>query len=128
MKTVETGIVYTFETTVAECQSAIKVGSGSVNVLGTPAMIALMEKASNLLMESYFEEGETSVGTHVDVRHMRATAIGDTIKVSAKLTAVEEGRKLSFDIWAEDATGEIGRGTLKRAVINKERFMAKLQK
>lgn len=127
MKTVQTGITHTFETTIQAEQSAIHVGSGSVNVLGTPAMIALMEKASNLLMEPYFEEVETSVGTHVDVRHMRATAIGSSIKVSAKLTEVVENRKLAFEIWAEDNEGEVGRGTLKRAVINKEKFMARLK-
>lgn len=127
MKAVKTGITHTFEATITPQQSAINVGSGAVEVLGTPAMIALMEKASNLLMDPYFDKGETSVGTHVDVRHMKPTAIGATIKVSAKLTECVDGRKLTFEIWAEDEEGEVGRGTLKRAVINKEKFMARLK-
>lgn len=126
MKHVDSGISFVFETTVTESQSAINVGSGTVPVFGTPAMIALMEKASNLLMDPYFDEGETSVGIQIDVRHSRASAIGSNIKVGAKLIEIEDNKRLIFEIWAEDDKGEIGRGTLKRAIISIDRFMARL--
>lgn len=126
MKNVNIGITHSFRTTISESQSAIHVGSGSVSVFGTPAMLALMEKASNLLIDPYFEEGETSVGIEVNIKHTRATAIGKQVEVFAELTEVKDNRILTFAIWAEDEQGEIGRGTLKRAVINIERFMARL--
>lgn len=128
MKTIELGISHTLEITLTDAHSAINVGSGDVNVFGTPAMIALMENASINLMHEYFDEGETSVGIQLEVFHTRATPIGEEVRITAKLTNVEEGRKLSFELLAEDAKGAIGHGTLQRAVINKERFMAKLAK
>lgn len=128
MKQIEIGTVHSIELVLTEQQSAIVVGSGDVNVLGTPAMIAYMEKASVQLMQPFFEEHETSVGVHLEVDHTRATAIGDKVTFFAKLTNIEDNRKLFFDIWAEDEKGSIGKGTLQRFVIDRERFMAKLNK
>lgn len=127
MKSIEIGKTFSFTEKVTDNLSAIHVGSGSVPVLGTPAMIALMEHASNKLVDPYFDEGETSVGIHLEVNHIRATAIGKEITVFAKLTENNDNKRLTFDIWAEEDGNEIGRGVLKRAVINTERFMSKLK-
>ena len=88
-------------------------------------MIALMENASVQLVAPYLEEGASTVGIHLEVDHTRATAIGQTVRISATLEVVD-GRKLSFSILAEDDKGEIGRGTLERFIVYREKFMSKL--
>lgn len=113
------------EVTLQDHHSAIHVGSGDLPVFGTPAMIALMEKASVQLVAPHLEEGASTVGIHLDVHHTRATAIGQTVRVMATLIEVD-GRKLIFDIRAEDSQGEIGHGTLERFIVYRDKFMAKL--
>ncbi|MBB6276060.1 MULTISPECIES: thioesterase family protein [Porphyromonas] len=115
-----------FDVIVAEQHSAITVGSGDLSVLGTPAMIALMEQASVQLVTPLLEEGTSTVGIHLSVEHLKATPMGAKITVSAELTAID-GRKLTFALKAVNAENEtIGEGTLDRFIIDKERFMAKL--
>ncbi|MCI6154384.1 MAG: thioesterase family protein [Bacteroidales bacterium] len=113
------------EIALQDHHSAIHVGSGDLPVFGTPAMIALMENASVQLVAPYLEEGASTVGIHLEVDHTRATAIGQTVRISATLEAVD-GRKLSFSLLAEDDKGEIGRGTLERFIVYREKFMSKL--
>lgn len=128
MKPVNEGIQKTIEKVITDADSAINVGSGDVNVFGSPAMIGLMENASIQLMKPYFDEGETSVGIQMEIFHTKASPIGATVKATAILTRIEDGRKLYFDLIAEDEKGIIGTGKLVRAIIDRERFMAKMQK
>ncbi len=115
----------TLELVVEDKHSAINVGSGDLPVFGTPAMIALMEHASIELVRPHLEEGSTTVGIHLSVDHVRATALGTKVTATAELVAID-GRKLSFKIKAEDEKGIIGEGTLDRFIVYSEKFMAKL--
>lgn len=109
---------------VTESNTAKTVGSGGLQVFATPAMIALMEKASFLAIDEYLDEGSTSVGTMVNIEHVSATPVGATVTVESVVTAVD-GRKISFEVTASDNAGLIGKGTHERFVINAEKFMAK---
>ena len=101
--------------------------SGSLEVLGTPYMIALMEKATCSACESLLDEGETTVGTAINITHDKASGLGELIKASATLKAVD-GRKLTFDVIATDSKEDIiGKGTITRFVVNGERFMSKVE-
>lgn len=115
----------TLEVTLQEGHSAITVGSGDLPVLGTPAMIALMENASVQLLAPHLEDDTSTVGIKLEVNHTRATAIGKKVYVSATLKEID-GRKLTFALKAEDEKGEIGNGVLERFVIYREKFMSKL--
>ena len=115
----------TLSLTLTEAQSAITVGSGDVPVLGTPALIALLEKASVQLVAPELATDESTVGIRVGLNHTRATALGRTVKATATLTAVE-GRKLLFDLSAKDERGTIADGRLERFLISRERFLSKL--
>ncbi len=70
---VEIGIKGRQETTVTEVNVATNVGSGKVKVFATPMMIALIEKAATLSIEPYLAEGQSSVGTQINVSHVSAT-------------------------------------------------------
>ncbi len=112
---------------VNSAYTAIAARSGSLEVLGTPYMIALMEKATCSACESLLDEGETTVGTAINITHNKASGLGELIKASATLKAVE-GRKLTFDVIATDSKEDIiGKGTITRFVVNGERFMSKVE-
>jgi len=96
-------------------------------VLATAEMIRLMEIASHLLLEPFYEEGESSVGTKVDVRHTGATPLGMRVRAHAKLVAVD-GNRYQFEVAVFDEQGEVGRGTHERTVIDVSRFRAGVEK
>ncbi len=106
--------------------TAAYIGSGDLAVLATPAMCALMENAAMMAVAPHLEEGQTTVGTQLNVEHMRATAVGKTITATAVLVE-EDGRRLLFNIAARDEKGIIGEGTHTRFIVDRERFMSKLK-
>jgi predicted thioesterase len=112
---------------ITKSHSARNVGSGSVDVLATPMMIALMEAAALEAVQPYLPEGWTTVGTRVECDHLRATAIGDRVFATAVLLK-HEGRTLHFQVEAEDSLGIIGKGLHQRYIIDIEEFMKKLEK
>lgn len=121
----ETGISHTSEMVVTEDKLALNVGSGDLRVLGTPAMMALMENAAMLTVAPHLAEGDTTVGGHISSSHLRPTACGHKVTATATLTAIE-GRKLTFKITAQDENGVIGEAEHLRFIVNREKFMGKL--
>ena len=119
------GLVGTATTTVTSANIAATMKSGSLAVFATPAMCALMEEAACAAVNAHLEAGSGTVGISLNISHDRATAMNDTVKATATLTAVE-GRKLTFHVEAHDEQGLIGEGEHIRYIINKEKFMAKL--
>ena len=110
---------------VEEQHTAYHIGSGDEKVLGTPWMISFMERVSNRLIGEHLPEGYLSVGIHVDVRHLAATPMNATVRVRAEVLEVVKNRvKLSIDAW--DNADKIGEGTHLRAIVDKERFMARV--
>jgi fluoroacetyl-CoA thioesterase len=95
-------------------------------VLATPVMIMAMENAALNAIKPYFEAGETAVGSHVDVRHLAATPVGERISAVAEVTR-SDGRHVEFAVTARDGQAEIGRGTHARVVIDLARFNARLR-
>ena len=76
------------EQTVTDALTAANVGSGALPVFGTPYMSALMENAAMTCLQSFLEEGQGSVGTHLDISHDAPTPIGMKVWAEAELTAV----------------------------------------
>jgi len=92
------------------------------DIFSTPAMIGLMEYTCVLLVAPYLDENEQTVGIHVDVRHIAATKIGQSVTVTAELLEVKDN-KLRFAVSAaNDQDVKIGEGTHRRALINTKRF------
>ena len=110
--------------TVTEDLTAKTVGSGTLDVLATPVMIAKMEEAAWKAVADHLEEGSGSVGTLMNAQHLSATPVG--LEVICKAELIEAaGRKLVYKVTAWDAKGPIGEGIHERAVIQNERFIAK---
>jgi len=102
------------------------LGSGKVAVLSSPSMILWMEHTAMLAAQKYLPEGWITVGTRVDVRHLKATKKGEEVKVTAKLKEVE-GKRLVFEVIAYHKDDKIGEGIHERYIVNKEKFMEKLK-
>lgn len=113
------------EKIVEHADTAASYGSGMLEVFSTPAMIALMEKSAHLLAKSILNDQEDTVGTEVDIKHLRATPLGTQVSAEAELIYAE-GRKLVFKVSAYDNKGEIGNGTHVRYIIDPVKFMSKL--
>ena len=111
---------------VTDDNTAVAAGSGSLRVLGTPFMIALMEKATCNAVHEFLELGETTVGTCISVSHDKASGVGEIITAFAKITAAE-GRKITFSVYAENESGDvIGKGVIERFVVKSEKFISKV--
>lgn len=107
---------------VAENETAQALGSGGLAVYATPAMICHMELAAYSLAA---EHGSQTVGTKVNINHLKACKTGTEVTVTATLTEID-GRRLEYTVRTEDAEGLLGEGTHQRYVIDPERFMTKL--
>lgn len=103
------------------------LGSGNVNVLATPWLIAWMENTARVAIDKYLPEGYTTVGYRVDIRHLNPAPLGSKVKVVAKLRSVE-GRKLIFEVMATLGDTVIGEGIHERYIINVNKFREKISK
>ena len=93
-------------------------------VYSTPDMIRLMETAAFQALHPYCEQGEISVGTHINIEHRAAAGIGAKVIAEAVLESFD-GRFYTFRVSARDEQREIGRGTVGRAVIRVREFLEK---
>ena len=92
--------------------------AGHVDKFSTPSMISLMERAAIEAVTPFLEDGQTSVGFEVNVRHLAPADIGDTIIAHAELTEVDRNR-LTFAVTAYNGDTKIGEGSHRRAIINR---------
>src|SRR5215469_1339203 len=102
--------------------TADRWGNKGVFVLATPHLVGLLEGTCVRALQGKLDPGWSSVGTHIDLRHLKATPVGETLKLSAEVTAVD-GRRLTFQVRAEDSGGVAGEGTHERVLIDLERFL-----
>jgi fluoroacetyl-CoA thioesterase len=121
---VQPGLVGEAKTLVSGSNVASAYGSGAVEVFATPAMIALMEGAASRAVQAALPEGSITVGTRVDVRHLAATPPGAEVRARAELLQID-GRRLVFRVEAFDQDEKIGEGTHERAVVDRERLLAR---
>jgi len=125
MEKLKIGMTGHAEMIVGTRDTAARVGSGKVVVLATPVLIALIEEAALDAVEAALEEGQQSVGTHLDVSHIAATPVGMRVTATAELTRIE-GRKLTFAVRAEDEVDLIGEGTHTRVLVTADAFSARV--
>lgn len=118
------GLKNSIEIIVTENDTAKTFGSGELNVLATPRMIALMEQCSYKCIEPYLEEGASSVGTLINVKHIAATPVGMKMRAECEVAQVD-GRRIVFNVKAFDEAGLVGEGTHERFIIYKEKFVEK---
>jgi predicted thioesterase len=128
---IEPGLTATVRRAVGPDDTAATLGSGDLDVLGTPRLLAWCEQATVAAVAPHLADTATTVGTRVDLAHERASAVGSEVVVRADLVAVD-GRLLRFDVVAEQEQGDagstvvVGRATVTRVVVDRERFLARV--
>ena len=124
-----TGDSATLEFTVGGEDTAEAVGSGDLPVLGTPRLLAWAEAATCAAVDPSLEEGQTSVGTRVQLDHIAASPVGADVAVTATVSHAD-GRLVRFEVVAEHTVGEetkvVGHGEVTRVVVDRDRFLARL--
>jgi fluoroacetyl-CoA thioesterase len=121
---IEAGLTGRAEARVDGCNTADRMGSGDCPVFATPAMVALMEAAACDAVAGHLEEGQTTVGISLNIRHNYPTAVGKRVYAHSELMRME-GRRLVFRVIASDEAGEIGEGEHVRAIVNREKFLSR---
>lgn len=109
---------------VTDADTARALGSGSVDVLGTPRLIALCEEASCRAVAPDLPEGSTTVGLSVRVDHLQPSAVGSPVMAEAVLAKVD-GRRLTFNVSANDDRGLVAVGKVTRVIVEVDRFLAR---
>ncbi len=122
---IEVGTRTSWQRRVDEDMTADRWGNAGVFVLATPHLVGLFEATAVRAIRDHLEPGQSSVGTHVDIRHLKATPVGDTVTLSAEVTAVD-GRRITFSVRAEDSEGVAGEGTHERVLVDLDRFMQRV--
>ncbi len=120
-----TGLRHSETLVVEHKDTAAVYGSGALEVFATPAMIALMEKTCLMAVCDKIGEGNTTVGITVNIKHLKASPVGSTIRCEAELTEVDR-RRLVFKVQCFEGENLIGEGIHERFVVESAKFMAKL--
>ena len=124
---IEIGMNHRITRTVEAGYTAASLKSGLLEVLATPIMIAWMEECCMDCVQSRLEEGQSTVGTLLNVTHEAPTPVGNTVTVNCFLRQVD-GRRLVFAVEASDKDGIIGRGSHERFIVDSAKFQAKCDK
>ncbi len=124
--TITKGIRGQKELLVTEEVTAARMGSGLLEVLATPAMIALAEGTAMESVQPLLEEGQGTVGTRLDIAHIAATPVGMTVRCETELVEVDR-RRLVFSVKVYDDRELVGEGTHERFIIDNARFLQKAQ-
>ena len=112
------------EALVTESNTATAACSGALPVFGTPFLCALMEKAAWTSLAPYLGEGESTVGTKLEITHDAATPVGMKVWAESEVTQVD-GRRIELKVAAYDEKGLIGQGTHQRFIVQDEKFLAR---
>lgn len=110
--------------TVSEADTASALGSGDVEVLATPRVLALCEQATVTAVAACLDPASTTVGTHVALDHRRPTFIGGTVVAKAVLRDVD-GTRLEFDVEVTEGSAVVASGVVRRALVDRDRFVGR---
>lgn len=123
---VEIGIKGSMTEMVTDGNTAMSVGSGTLPVYATPAMIALIEATASRSVAPFLEDGTSTVGTLLNVVHSSPSPVGMEITCDTELVEVDR-RRLVFSVTVRDSVGEIGSGRHERFIVDDSKFMSKAQ-
>ncbi|MDO4813519.1 MAG: thioesterase family protein [Gemella sp.] len=111
---------------VLDKHSAKNMGSGDLEVLSTPSLIAFIEETCKDLLAQRLENDSSSVGSHVSLDHLAASKISARIKIEAEIVNIEKERFVYFSANAYDGDKKIGQAKHTRVIVNVEKFLSKL--
>lgn len=111
---------------VSREDTAVVVGSGTLEVLATPRLVAMMENVAMSIVQDELEANSTTVGISINIKHIAATPVGCSVRVSAIVTNVS-GRRIEYKVVAHDNSEKIAEGTHERYIVDIAKFLLKSQ-
>lgn len=123
---IEIGLMEEASLTVTDDMTAKHIGSGSLQVFATPAMVTFVERICRRMADERLPSGQATVGIRVDIRHLAPTPLGGRVRLQAEITAFD-GRLIEYQVKVWDDTELIGEGVHLRAIIDEARFLKRVQ-
>jgi fluoroacetyl-CoA thioesterase len=120
---IDVGLTAQVAHTTDGSSTAVAMGSGDVAVLATPKVVALVEEAAVAALASALGQGETSVGTAIDLEHLAPTPLGGSVTAMATVSWVDV-RRIGFDVVVRDDAKVVARGSHTRVIVDRDRFLA----
>ncbi len=111
---------------VEEQYTAGYVGSGSMNVLATPSLVAFVERVAYNLLQESLPNGASNVGSYVEMHHLTPSPAGSIVRVICQVEEIN-GHKIQLKFEAWDTWEKIAEGLHSRVVIDASRFIYKLE-
>ena len=126
---IEVGLQAALVHEVTDGDTAVSMGSGDVPVLATPRLVALAEAACvAALGDAGVPAGTTTVGSQLSIDHLLPLAVGETVRVAARLVRVT-GRHLEFEVEAtDDGDRQVATATATRMLVERKRFLSRVDR
>ena len=125
---IEINKVFEGKYTILEENSAKNMGSGDLDVLSTPSLVAFMENAAKNYLNNFLTQELGSVGSNININHLAPTLIGNTITITGKVTEIIKDKIINFSIEAYEGNKKIGTANHTRVIINNSKFIEKISK
>ena len=125
---IEVNKVFEGKYTILEENSAKNMGSGDLDVLSTPSLVAFMENAAKIYLNNFLPQELGSVGSNININHLAPTLIGNTITITGKVTEIIKDKIINFSIEAYEGNKKIGTANHTRVIINNNKFIEKISK
>ena len=122
--TMSTGLRGSATLVVDADDTARELGSGDIDVLATPRLIALCEEATMIALDGQLDPANSTVGMRIRVDHLQPTPVGASVTADAVLDSID-GRRLNFTVSVSDSGGLVAAGKITRAVVDRASFLGK---
>lgn len=126
IEVLEVGLVRETTYEVNPERSAITLGSGTLDVLGTPAIAIMVEQVCRGMVDPLLGDGQTTVGSMLNVRHLAPTPIGDVVQLQAEVVSYEKNI-IEFKVMIRDSVELVGEVDHHRVIIDTDRFLKRVQ-
>lgn len=123
---VDIGRSYSLQSRVEEWMTAEKAGNRGVDVLATSVLVQLVESAALHCIGPLLNDGQVTLGTHIDLEHHKLVPVGFIVRVEVEVVTVD-GPRVGFAVQVFDEQEAVAEGTHERYVIDKAKFLAKLE-
>jgi fluoroacetyl-CoA thioesterase len=120
------GRSYSLQSRVEEWMTAEKAGNRGVDVLSTSMLVQLVESAAIHCIEPLLGPGRVSLGTHIDLEHNKPVPVGFIVRTEVEVVMLD-GPRVSFAVRVFDEQEGVAEGTHERYIIDKAKFLAKLE-
>jgi fluoroacetyl-CoA thioesterase len=120
------GRTFSRQSRVEEWMTAEKAGNKGVDVLSTPLLLQLVEDAAMACIAPALEEGQITLGTHVDLEHHKPVPVGFIVRTEVEVVLID-GPRISFAVQIFDEREQVAEGTHERYIMDRSKFLAKIE-